>query len=150
MNQATAEYIASYRPPRAGTAFRVALEQLAARMDASGRVRLTHAQLGRAIARCEREVQNIVHRLEREGWLAIEAHAGHANVYRVLVAWVRRVLEGEHPDEGSLGMSVDHGLITAEALPPNEAAPPSWRPPPRIYSNGGCVHSLPACEACGG
>lgn len=142
---ATAAELASYRPPRAGTAYGLVLEHLGARIDHAGRIAIPHVELGARVGRCKRQVQNIVHALERAGYLRIEARRGYANVYRVLVRWVLRMLEGEARE----APAPERVTFAPEAVW-QAPAEPAYRPPPRIFPNGGCIHSVPACEACRG
>jgi len=92
----TRAYVASYTAPPRCQSYARALESIAGRMDSAGRVRdMSHARLGRVLGLSERQVQRIVHALRAAGMLRIDAQRGFANVYRVLVDWVLRLIAGE-------------------------------------------------------
>lgn len=124
----TRQFVSGYIPPKRCQSQRRALETLAAYLDSAGRVSISHARLGRAIGLCERQIQTIVHALERAGVLRIVAQRGYANVYRVLVDWVVRLIAGE----STLARSEPNPEPYAGMDAPVSSPPPD--PPPWIFA----------------
>lgn len=124
----TRNFVSHYIPPKRCQSQRRALEVLAEFIDSAGRVSITHARLGRAIGLCERQIQTIVHALERAGVLRIVAQRGYANVYRVLVDWVLRLIAGE----STVARSDPNPEPYADVSPTTSASSPD--PPPWIFA----------------
>jgi hypothetical protein len=110
----------------------MALQRILAQMSTSGRVRLSHKQLGAAIGRCARQVHTIVHRLALEVGLRIERSIGYANTYCLEL--------------------VSEPLEPASFATDSSAAGTSNRPAfnfmRRITREGGCIHGDVACADC--
>lgn len=124
----TRAYVRGFKAPKRCGSWSRALEVLAGRLDSAGRVSITHARLGRAIGLCERQIQTIVHALERAGVLRIVAQRGYANVYRVLVDWVLRLIAGE----STVARSDPNPEPYADVSPTTSASSPD--PPPWIFA----------------
>lgn len=135
MNQhelATRAFVRKFVAPKRCGSWSRALEVLAEHMDSAGRIRITHARLGRAIALGERQTQTIVHALQSAGVLRIVAQRGYANVYRVLVDWVLRLMAGESTVARSDAAPAP--VSEPYAGPANPSASSPDPPPPWIFA----------------
>jgi hypothetical protein len=137
MNRQVLETLAFVRNydagPRHGSYKRV-LADLAERMGPDGRVRLSHARLGRSSSLCARQTQNVVHALQSAGVLRIVSRRGYANIYRVLVDWVLRLIAGESVAEAAANTKSEAMRPDAAQFPDPASAP--TRPPPRSTWHG--------------
>jgi hypothetical protein len=145
---ATRAFVQRFEAPSRCGSWKRTLEVLAESMQTrhDGRTPpIEHARLGRRIGLSPRQAQRIVHALRAAGVLRIDAQRGFANVYRVLVDWVLRLIAGE-----SVFPDAPPRTVELDARDARGAAP--TRPPP-IYgrwvnARGGCMHQSEACAEC--
>lgn len=126
----TSEFVRKFEAPKRCQSHARALKAIADRIDHAGRLRISHAQLGRVLGLCERQTQTIVHALERAGVLRIVAQRGFANVYRVLVDWVLRLIAGESVAGSPVTTPDPH----AASPQPRAASSPPDHPPPWVFA----------------
>lgn len=141
----TRDFVRKFEAPKRCQSHARALEVLGGRVDHAGRVRISHAQLGRVLGLCPRQVQNIVHALRAAGVLRIDAWRGFANVYRVLVDWVLRLIAGESTVARSDAPPLEPSAVPTSAAPSPHPPPISGR---WVWPNGACIHAAEACDEC--
>jgi len=133
---------------RDGPTQHMLLLQLATMADHGGWIQLGKRPLGAQLERDPSTIKRQLHKLAALGIIEIHERKTRkgqqlANVFRVLTDWVQRMVAGEQrePPRTAPALELEPGNFIADGEAP-------WRPPPRIYANGGCLHSVPACEAC--
>lgn len=127
--------VADYVPRKRCASHKRALEALARRMQHDGRARFSYRQMAERIGVCREQARNVLKDLAAQGILLIEherdpEHGNLANVYRVLLAHVLRMIEGEqHGSRRGRPNALDAAAL-ASAPPADEfiAAPdaPPW------------------------
>ena len=144
----TGAWVERFTPPPRCQSWTRALRVIAHSIGRDGRTpNLAHARLARMIGLEPRQTQNVVHALARAGVLKIDARRGFANVYRVLVDWVLRLIAGESVAELAVPVTAEPDAQTGAW----SASAPTHPPPIYgrwVFSNGACIHAAEACDEC--
>lgn len=127
--------VADYVPRKRCGSHKGALEVLGRRMRHDGRAQISYRQLAERLGVCREQARNILQDLAHQGLLLIEhqrdpEHGNLANVYRLLLAHVLRMIDGEQRRSHRGRPNASDAAALASAPPADEfiagPAPPPW------------------------